>query len=53
MIFTEFGMVIEVSPVQLTKTPFPMLVMELGITIDVIFVQFEKAPPPFIGLYKK
>ena len=43
MFVTEFGIVIDVKPLQPEKVPYSILVTELGIAIDVKPLQPEKA----------
>ena len=43
MLVTEFGIVTEVKPEQLLKTPLPMLVTEFGIVTEVKLEQKSKA----------
>ena len=49
MLVTEFGISIEVKPIQPEKASFPILVTELGISIDVSSEQPLKAEPPILS----
>ena len=48
MLVTEFGIVIDVKPLHLSKAPSPILVIEFGIVIEAKSLHSNKADFPIL-----